>query len=212
MEVPLIPLQSDRSMEETNTAASTDLIDRWREGDQIAATELYQRYVDRLSGIVAAQLAERFKSRMDTEDVLQSTCRSFFRRVQEGHFQFDEDDDVWKLLVTITLNKLRNQIRKHSAAKRDAGQELRPRSNDRPDDFHVQRVAGRPEPMEAYAFSETIETVADKLSPQHAVLLIQRLEGYSQQEIAASFGTSDRSIRRLLEDIRELFAREMAAD
>ena len=197
-------------MDELNDEASTDLIDRWREGDQVAANELYQRYVDRLSVIVTAKLAERFRSRMDADDVLQSTCRSFFRRVQEGQFQFDEDDDVWKLLVTITLNKLRNQIRKHSAAKRDAGQELRPRTDDRPDDFHVQRVGSSPEPVEAFAFSETIESVADKLSPAHALMLIQRLDGFSQQQIADSFETSDRSIRRMLDDVKELFVRENA--
>jgi RNA polymerase sigma factor (sigma-70 family) len=190
---------------------STELIDRWRDGDQLAANVLFQRYVDRLSGIVTSQLSSRFKSRMDADDVLQSGCRSFFRRVQEGQFRFDEDDDVWKLLVTITLNKLRNQIRRHSAAKRNAGQEFRPATSDVPDDFYLQKLSGTPEPVEAFAFSESIEIVADKLSPQHALLLVQRMEGHSQQEIAESFGTSDRSIRRMLDDVKELFQREMSA-
>ena len=203
---------SDPCPEPQKLDASTDLVGRWRNGDQRAANALFQRYVERLSGVVTAQLADRFKSRMDADDVLQSSCRSFFRRVQEGQFQFDDDDDVWKLLVTITLNKLRNQIRKHSAAKRDAGQESRPTSNDGPDDYYVQKVAGTPEPVEAFAFSETIESVADKLSPMHALLLVQRLEGHTQQQIADSFGTTDRSIRRMLDDVKELFDREMAAD
>ena len=190
---------------------STELVDRWRDGDQQAANLLYQRYVERLSGIVTSQLSSRFTSRMDADDVLQSGCRSFFRRVQEGQFRFDEDDDVWKLLVTITLNKLRNQIRRHSAAKRNAGQEARPANNDLPDDFYVQKLSGSPEPVEAFAFSESIEVIAEKLSPQHALMLVQRLEGHSQQEIADSFGTSDRSIRRMLDDIKELVQRQMSA-
>lgn len=199
-------------MSELPTDASTDLVGRWRAGDQQAADALYQRYVERLSGIVTSQLADRFRSRMDADDVLQSSCRSFFRRVQEGHFEFDEDDDVWKLLVTITLNKLRNQIRKHSAAKRDAGQESRPSSNQGPDEFYVQKLTGTPQPVEAFAFTESIETVADKLSPQHALMLVQRLEGHSQQEIADSFGTSDRTIRRMLDDVKQLFSRQMSAE
>lgn len=190
---------------------STELVSRWRDGDQQAANLLFQRYVERLSGIVTSQLSSRFKSRMDADDVLQSGCRSFFRRVQEGQFRFDEDDDVWKLLVTITLNKLRNQIRRHSAAKRNAGQESRPANNDLPDDFYVQKLSGTPEPVEAFAFSESIEVIAEKLSPQHALMLVQRLEGHSQQEIADSFGTSDRSIRRMLDDIKELVQRQMSA-
>lgn len=198
-------------MTELPEEASTDLIGRWRDGDQLAASALYQRYVERLSGVVTAQLSQKFKSRMDADDVLQSSCRSFFRRVQDGQFEFDQDDDVWKLLVTITLNKLRNQIRKHSAAKRDAGQESRPSDNDRPDDYFVQKLASTPEPVEAFAFSETIESIADRLSPQHALMLVQRLEGHSQQEIADSFGTSDRSIRRMLDDIKEFINREVAS-
>lgn len=190
---------------------STELVSRWRDGDQQAANLLFQRYVERLSGIVTSQLSSRFTSRMDADDVLQSGCRSFFRRVQEGQFRFDEDDDVWKLLVTITLNKLRNQIRRHSAAKRNAGQESRPANNDLPDDFYVQKLSGTPEPVEAFAFSESIEVIAEKLSPQHALMLVQRLEGHSQQEIADSFGTSDRSIRRMLDDIKELVQRQMSA-
>jgi RNA polymerase sigma factor (sigma-70 family) len=196
-------------MSEMTPDAATELVGRWRDGDQHAANQLYQRYVERLSGIVTAQLSSRFQSRLDADDVLQSSCRSFFRRVQEGQFQFDEDGDVWKLLVTITLNKLRNQIRKHSAAKRNAGQEMRPANTEIPDDFHLQKLASTPEPVEAFVFSETIEAVAEHLSPQHAVLLLQRLEGHNQQEIADSLGTSDRTIRRMLDDVKEFFDREV---
>lgn len=189
--------------------ASTELIERWRAGDEQAASDLYQRYVERLSGIVTAQLSERFRSRLDADDVVQSVCRSFFRRVSEGQFHFDQDDDVWKLLVTISLNKLRNQIRRHSAAKRDAAQETARRDNTLPDDFYLEKLAATPSPVEAFIFSETIERISERLDEKHALMLQLRLEGHSQQEIADQLRTSDRTIRRMLENIREFLSREL---
>ncbi|MGE0379181.1 MAG: RNA polymerase sigma factor [Planctomycetaceae bacterium] len=189
--------------------ASTDLVSRWRDGDQNAAKALYQRYVERLSGIVTAQLSDRLRARTDADDVLQSACRSFFRRVQDGQFEFDEDDDVWKLLVTISLNKLRSQVRKHSAAKRNAAQEVARRDNSLPDDFHLEKLAATPSPVEAFIFAEMIERVSDQLDNRHAMLLELRMEGYSQQEIAEQLQTSDRSIRRMLDNIRNVLSREL---
>ncbi len=189
--------------------ASTELVERWRGGDQAAASQLYQRYVERLSGIVSGHLSDRLRARTDADDVLQSACRSFFRRVREGQFQFDEDEDVWKLLVTISLNKLRSQVRRHSAAKRDAAQEVTRRDNSLPDDFHLQKLAKTPSPVEAFIFAEMIESVSDKLGTQHAMLLELRMEGYSQLEIAGKLQTSDRSIRRMLDSVRNVLSREL---
>lgn len=196
-------------MSEADWQASTELIERWRDGDQLAANELYQRYVERLSGIVTSHLSERLRARTDADDVLQSACRSFFRRVQDGQFEFDQDDDVWKLLVTISLNKLRSQVRRHSAAKRDASQEISRRDNSLPDDFHLEKLAETPSPVEAFIFAEMIERVSEKLDSRHAMLLELRMEGYSQQEIADQLQTSDRSIRRMLDNIRQVLNHEL---
>lgn len=189
--------------------ASTELIERWRQGDNHAATQLYQRYVEQLSGIVTAQLADRLRSRTDADDVLQSACRSFFRRVQDGQFEFDADDDVWKLLVTISLNKLRSQVRKHSAAKRDAAQEVPRGSDEIPDEFHLEKLTETPSPVEAFIFTEMIERVSSKLGADHAVLLQLRMEGHSQKEIATALQTSDRSIRRMLDEIKSALSAEL---
>ncbi len=188
---------------------STELVERWRDGDQDAASQLYQRYVERLSGIVRGQISDRLRARTDADDVLQSACRSFFRRVQEGQFQFDEDEDVWKLLVTISLNKLRSQVRRHSAAKRDAAQEVSRRDNSLPDDFHLEKLAKTPSPVEAFIFAEMIENVSKKLDHRHALLLELRMEGYSQLEIAGRLQTSDRGIRRMLDNVRMVLSREL---
>ncbi len=191
------------------TQSSTELIDRWRQGDQQAADALYQRYIDRLSEIVNARLSQRFRSRLDADDVVQSVCRTFFRRVAEGQFQFDQDDEVWKLLVTISLNKLRNQIRHHSAARRDASQEVQRQDSSRPDEYLLEKLSVAPQPVEAFIFAETIEQISEQLDEKHALLLQMRMAGHSQQEIAEQLQTSDRSIRRMIESIREVLSREL---
>ena len=54
-----------------------------------------------------------------------------------------------------------------------------------------------------------IESVSEKLGADHALLLQLRMEGHSQQEIANALDTSDRSVRRMLDNIRQVLSREL---
>ena len=84
-----------------------------------------QRMPHCLLGMAHAQLPERLRKRFDPEDVVQSVYRSFFRRLQEGEFTFDDSHDVWRLLATMTYCKARNLVKFHQRHRRDVS----PRSN-----------------------------------------------------------------------------------
>src|SRR5207247_582064 len=53
--------------------------------------------------------------RLDPEDVVQSACRSFFRRARIGAFALTERGDLWRLLARITLRKVCRSARRHGA-------------------------------------------------------------------------------------------------
>ena len=55
-------------------------------------------------------------SRVDPEDVIQSAFRTFFVRVRNDEFTFDGENDLFKLLVRLTVNKALRQIAHHRAA------------------------------------------------------------------------------------------------
>jgi hypothetical protein len=55
---------------------------------------------------------------VDGEDVVQSVFRTFFRQLRGGDSPWTAPA-LWRLLVAITLNKVRARVRRHMAARRD---------------------------------------------------------------------------------------------
>jgi RNA polymerase sigma-70 factor (ECF subfamily) len=187
---------------------SKELLSRWQDGDEQAADELYQRYIRRLAGLVADHIATRFQQRVDAEDVLQSAYRTFFRRAGEGQFQFDDDADVWKLLVTIALNKTRQAIRRHSAGVRDVGSEVSPSADGGFSAAEMAVISRGPKPEEILMVSEMMTHLCEDLSDRHGQVLQLRLDGHSQQEVAAQLEVNERTVRRMLDQIRAQLSKE----
>jgi len=185
--------------------SSTDLVDRWRGGDEDAASELHQRYGERLVMLARRRMANKWQGRFDPEDVVQSVFRTMFRRTQAGSFEFQKDDDFWKLMVTITLNKVRNRVR---GKKRDPDRE-----KNQFDDGLAAVMSREPGTADVVAFTDLLDTIQKRLSPIEQQLLNLRLEGYTQEEIAEQNEVDVRTVRRRLNKIREKvaeFAEDMA--
>src|SRR5205809_990530 len=86
-------------------ASFADLLDRLRTRDKAAAALVVDRYTHRLVALARANLDGRIRQKEDAEDVLQSVFKSFFHRYGNGQFQLDSSQDLWALLVSLTLNK-----------------------------------------------------------------------------------------------------------
>jgi DNA-directed RNA polymerase specialized sigma24 family protein len=97
------------------THSSAELLDRYERGDSAAADQLFARYADRLLALARSRLSAKLARRIDADDVVQSTYRSFFARARDGQFTADEPGDLWRLLATIALHKVRRQARRHRA-------------------------------------------------------------------------------------------------
>src|SRR6266699_1837379 len=86
------------------------LLDQWRAGDERAAKELFDSYVERLMALARRRISQRLASRVDPEDIVQSVFRTFFGRLKAGQFEIADQDDLCKLLVQITVHKALLQI------------------------------------------------------------------------------------------------------
>jgi RNA polymerase sigma-70 factor (ECF subfamily) len=93
-------------------------LDRLRAGDGDAAGKLYQRFATRLIALTRARLDTRLGGKVDLEGVLQSAFKSFFLRQPEGQLEVEDWNDLWSLLVSITLNECGHQV---SALHRASG-------------------------------------------------------------------------------------------
>jgi RNA polymerase sigma-70 factor, ECF subfamily len=182
------------------------LIHLWRQGDQEAARQIVERYIDRLLLLARSRISQRLASRFDAEDIVQSVFRTFFMHVKEGQFVFAHQDDLCKLLVRITLHKTLRQVAFHKAAKRDPSQET-----DQGEHHREQLMAlldGEPSPEATAAFLDQLEHFFSQLLPQERQILEMRLQGFSNEEIAKKLDVYDRKIRRVIEHIRDIAEKE----
>lgn len=181
---------------------SAELVARWRQGDQEAATALFQRYFVQLRGLARRLLSAKFAARLDAEDVLQSVYRSFFAGVREDRYVLERSGDLWRLLASITLHKVRHQVARHTAAKRSVRREQTATEDAGRTGPDPAVLAREPSPAEAVAVVEELECVLRDLSPLHRGMVEWRLQGYSVPEIAAHADRSERLVRLVLEQVR----------
>jgi RNA polymerase sigma factor (sigma-70 family) len=185
---------------------SGDLLARWRQGDEQAAAEIFRRYTDRLIALARSRLSAGLTQRIDPEEVVQSVYRSFFADSREGRYHLERGGDLWRLLVTMTLHKLGDQVRRNTSQKRAAQREEDFNGVDAPA-FEDQLLAHEPTPLEAAALADELEQVMRRLDGRERRVLELRLQGYTIDEIAAQVGCGERTVRYLLKEITQQLER-----
>ena len=178
------------------------LLRRIRGGEQDAATALYVRYAQRLQALAKAKTSPALAARIDPEDVVQSVFRTFFRRASEGHYDVPEGDELWKLFLVISLNKIRTLASFHRAAKRDVTSTVALEHSD------PAAVARDGSEEEALHTLEMIidETLGDLPMVQREMIRL-RIEGHGVSEIAETTQRSKRSVERVLQQFRNRLGR-----
>jgi RNA polymerase sigma-70 factor (ECF subfamily) len=181
---------------------SKKLLDRWQAGDQDAASALFHRYADRLIALARSRLSAKLAQRVDPEDVVQSAYRSFFARAKDAQFDLQRGGDLWRLLVTMVLHKINDEVKYHGAAKRTpAGQGFG--SEDSLFRLHGAAYAREPTPVEAVALAEEMEQLMSRLEPGDRQILELRLQGHTLYEIAAATDRSVPTVSRILDRVRQ---------
>lgn len=191
---------------------SSNLLARWRAGDQGAAAELFQRYASRLIALARSRLSAKLAQRVDPEDVVQSAYRSFFGDAKDGRCEVQRGGDLWQLLVTITLHKLNDQVKHHRRAKRAVDRELNVGSEESWTSVEAHLATQAPSPMEAVALADEVEQIMRDLKPLYRRILELRLQGYNIDEIAAATQSGERTVRRVLEQVKVQLAERQRAE
>jgi len=174
-----------------------DLLEAFRSGQMDASTRLYMKYADRLIGMTARKSSSELAAKVDPEDIVQSVFRTFFRRVEKGQYDVPEGEDIWKLLLVITLNKIRAVVAFNRAAKRDM---RRTRS-----DAMVEEAVAKADDKDEIALATLRIVIDELLSDQLEVnqkIIRQRIEGYDILEIAQNVNRSKRTVERVLQEFR----------
>jgi RNA polymerase sigma factor (sigma-70 family) len=180
-----------------------ELLARVRLGDADATEAIFHRYVNRLVAFARTRLSAKLAQRVDPEDVVQSVYRSFFLRAQDGQYTLDHSGDLWRLLATITINKLHKQVEFHTAQKRAMDREQAPPADGSVAGVSPELLAREPSPDEAMAAVEELHHLMQKLTPLQRRMLELYLQGHSVAEVAEAVERSERAVRRLLALVKE---------
>lgn len=195
-------------------AADDPLADLFRQlakGNERAAQELWTAYFERLAGFAKRKL-DRFARRVaDEEDVALSAMNSFCRGVAAGRFpRLDDQDDLWRLLVTIAARKVTAERRRQTAARRGGGKVRGESVFFRPDNDNqiglAQTMGREPTPEMANIVAEDCEQLMRRLDDDSLrQIAILKLEGYLLDEIAGKLGCAVRTVERKIERIRKIW-------
>ena len=173
-----------------------------RTGDVQAASELHKRFVDRLVRLASTRINRRFRSKIEPEEVVQSVFASFFRRNDNGEFRFDSWNDMWALLVRITICKCTNRVNGFMTAKRNIRREVAGKAHNSTDSS-IHAISVEPTPEELAVFNETLDQLFDRIPESFREVVLLRLEGLSNLEISEKIGRTERTVYRWLDGVRE---------
>jgi RNA polymerase sigma-70 factor, ECF subfamily len=181
-------------------ATDQSLLRRFRAGDDDAATRLYFKYARQLHAVARKKTDGALANRVDAEDVVQSVFRTFFRRTARGEFEVPEGEELWRLLLTIALNKVRNHAAHHRAQKRDIGKTV----------SEAAAVSVAEDDQSSRVLLEIVvkELLGDLDESQRQIIQL-RIDGAEVAEIAHVTGRAKRSVERVLQGFRNELASKL---
>lgn len=175
-----------------------------RAGDEHSCEELYRRYAGRLHGIVSARSPKEFACRFDADDVVQSVFRVFFEGIRSKFYDVPMDEEIWGLLAALAVNKLRDKLAHHRAAKRSvyltaADSELA-----------ISGCAAR-DTDAASALKLMVEEYLAMLPPSDREVVALRMTGHAIAEIVVKTGGNLRAVERILKESRDRLKQLLSA-
>jgi DNA-directed RNA polymerase specialized sigma24 family protein len=135
---------------------------------------------------------------------------SFCQGLREKRFDnLQGRDDLWRLLVTITVRKIYRGMRRAKTAKRGGSFAAARHDSSEHDDLLAQIVGREPTPELACMVADDCRNLLEQLGDESLRATAQsKLEGYSHAEIAERLGCSIRSVERKVELIRSIWSQE----
>lgn len=181
---------------------SINLLQRYRNGDETAATEIFERYVNRLCALARSRLSSRMKRRVEAEDVVQSAYRSFFRRAGEN-YALNKQGDLWRLLAAITINKVRGQVEFHTAKKRGVYLEESMLADQSMISVPPEIISEEPKPDDAAVMVEELSELLASLDDTQRSIIELSMQNQTVEQIATQIQRSERTVRRTIQRFRE---------
>jgi RNA polymerase sigma-70 factor, ECF subfamily len=159
-----------------------ELMLRSKAGDDAAFSELFERYAKRLVGFAYRMVRDRWRAEELVQDAFLQIYRARDRYSPSARFS--------TYIYRVVTNNCLNEIRRLGHEKTVPG-EARPLADETtpgPDHLIMHREI----------LSRVADAVLDLPSQQRAALLLSRLEGFDQREVASCLGVSEFAVKSLV--------------
>jgi RNA polymerase sigma factor (sigma-70 family) len=187
-------------MPSSNPESVTRLIRAAQRDRGSAVGPLLAVYFDRLVQLARKRLQNLPGMVNYDEDLALRSFYSVYRRVRdpERPLQLEGREDLWRLLATRTISRAIDLIRRH-------------RPGEVPGEFDPEQLLNRePTPEEAAATADECARLLDLLDePELRQIALWKVEGYTNEEIAARLDCVPRTIERKVARIRLLWKKEL---
>src|SRR5262245_40102467 len=167
------------------------LIARVRAGEDQAAAALVRRYEPEIRREVRFLLRDPFLRRsFDSMDICQSVMSSFFLRAALGEYDLNQPQDLIRLLISMTRNKVVDATRRQRAQRRDHRRATSLES--------VDLATDAPSPSQIVESREMLAVFRDRLSEEERRLADLRAGGSEWADIAGEIGGTGEARRKQL--------------
>ena len=189
----------------------THWISEIKDGNRAVAQALWERYFVKLVQLARIELHGAQRRAADEEDVAISVFESFCRAAENGRFpDLADRESLWRLLIRMTARKSIDQRRRESAQRRGGGQRTAYGDEPASDDALALVIGDTPSPEFAAIVAEEFRNLLDLLGDEQLrELVLGKLEGYTNEEMAGRLDCSVRTVERRLNLIREKCKQEV---
>jgi RNA polymerase sigma factor (sigma-70 family) len=178
----------------------TRLIRAVQEGSSSAARPLLAAYFDRLVQLASKRLRNLPGLGGYDEDLALRSFHSVYQRLRDPARPLDMAgrDDLWRLLATRTISRAIDLIRRHRPGEVPGDQDV------------TQLLTREPTPEEAAEVADECQRLLDALpGPELRQIALWKVEGYTNEEIAAQLDCVPRTVERKVSRIRLLWQHEL---
>ena len=201
--------------------ATSHSVTRWlqqlKRGDRQAVGPLWERYFTSLVRLARTWFPGTPTAAASAEDAALEAFASFCRRAEEDGFaRLSDRDDLWQILVALAFRKRCNQVQYEGRQqRRPAGGRVYAASALEKDDgeagaLFTNMLSGEPEPaLVVEAAEECRRLLAGLEDEQLRQVALGRVEGFSNEEIAAKLGRAVATVERKLALIRRRWEKEV---
>jgi RNA polymerase sigma-70 factor (ECF subfamily) len=178
-----------------------------------AARRIWERFAPRLCILARNRLNARIRVREDENDVVQSMFQSFFTAQQQGERAPQNRDELWRLLVWMTLCKVANAAHHHQRVRRDVRREQAPAGSSVDGEDGANPLAEIEDRLTLSPADEAVSRIELarmllRLRKDLRQIIVWKLEGCTNAEIGRKLNRTERTVEMKMRLIREILVHE----